>query len=576
MTLDVASARAELERRVTAPRWTLEQLLTDPRYFAVPTPSPLQRAVWRAIDGRPLGDLRWEPSVIRAFGGRLAWEAKTVDELYRLAEHPDVVAAFDRLPSVPPEEFWLIAGVRGAKSLTAAALAFKASQTCSVEHLLPGEVPRLPVLSVQKDLAEAIMGHLVGHLTSKPELRGYLLEEPTADTVMLRHPSGRAIEIKITAGSRAGSTLTARWMIGAIFDEAPRMLGQEDGVVNLTDSQNAVRGRILPGGQIAYLGSPWAPYGPAYDAVHEHHGKPSEAVLVVRGKGYDLNPSWWTPERAEKLRKKDPDAHRTDVEAEFADPETALLSSVQLEAVTRKEPADLPRRPGREYVATMDPATRGNAWTLVIAEREFDWNDPKNPGKTLKEPRMRFIVSAVRQRKGSKSEPLSPTAVFEETIAPACRDYGITTIRGDMWSGDAMRDIARGFDLELVLVHTDEATRFNRAKSFATRVEDRLVDLPPDPDLRADLLGVRKRITQKAAIIVYPQTSNKRHCDFAPPIILALALYVEPSADEKPPPPQKSAKERIAEWRRKQAATEEDDDEKEINRQEKRAFWEDD
>ncbi|HEU5276850.1 MAG TPA: hypothetical protein VFU97_24550 [Xanthobacteraceae bacterium] len=569
MTLDAASARAELERRAATPRWTLEQLLTDPRYFAVPTPSPLQRAVWRAIDGRPLGDLRWEPSVIRSFGGRLAWEAKTVDEIYRLAEHPDVVAAFAALPSVPPEEFWLIASVRGAKSLTAAALAFKASQTCVVDHLLPGEVPRLPVLSVQKDLAEAIMGHLVGHLTSKPDLRGFLLEEPTGDTVMLRHPSGRPIEVKITAGARAGATLTARWMIGAIFDEAPRMLGQEDGVVNLTDSQNAVRGRILPGGQIAYLGSPWAPYGPAYEAVQEHHGKPSEQVLVVRGKGYDLNPSWWTEERAEKLRKKDPDAHRTDVEAEFADPETALLSSIQLEAVTRKEPADLPRRPGREYVATMDPATRGNGWTFLIAEREYDWADPKNP-------RMKFIVTVAREWRGSKSEPLSPEKILGEEIAPLCREYGIDTIRGDMWSGDALRDIARRHGLELVLVHTDEATRWNRSKSFATRVEERLVELPPLPHLRTDLLNVRKRVTQDSVKIIYPKTSDGRHCDFAPPTILALALYVEPAVGEKPVDPQKSAKERLQEWRRQQAATVDEDDEREIKRQEKREFWEDD
>jgi hypothetical protein len=51
------------------------------------------------------------------------------------------------------------------------------------------------------------------------------------------------------------------------------MAGQEDGVVNLDDARSAVLGRILPGSQLLYIGSPWAPFGPVYSMVQEFWGK---------------------------------------------------------------------------------------------------------------------------------------------------------------------------------------------------------------------------------------------------------------------------------------------------------------
>ena len=77
--------------------------------------------------------------------------------------------------------------------------------------------------------------------------RGLLLEPPSNRTVLVRHPSGRPIEIACVAGARAGGAVVARWSAGAIFDEFPRMLGGSEGVVNFDDARRAVLGRLLPG-----------------------------------------------------------------------------------------------------------------------------------------------------------------------------------------------------------------------------------------------------------------------------------------------------------------------------------------
>jgi hypothetical protein len=258
---------------MTAAPLSLERLVTSSAGFGLTTASPLQRAICRIADGRGLGPLAEVPEVRRAIG--------------------DV----DALPRERPAELMILSGIRVGKSLLAAAIAVRASQTCEIGHLGPGEIPRVSVVSLRLDLAEVVFRFIVGNLQAKPALRPLLAEDPTSDSVMLRHPTGRLVEVKVVAGARAGSTLVARWSAGCIFDEAPRMVGAEDGVVNFDHAHDAVIGRLLPGAQIVSIGSPWAPFGPIYDRVQERWGKPAEDLVIVRAPAYDMNPVTWTPRR---------------------------------------------------------------------------------------------------------------------------------------------------------------------------------------------------------------------------------------------------------------------------------------
>lgn len=274
---------------------TLEALLTSPLGFRLEDATPVQRALCRAIDGRPLGELADDPNVVRAFGG------------------PEAVAA---LPLERPLEFYLVAGIRGAKSMIAAAAAVLATQTVDVSRLSAGDLVRVSVVSLSIDTAKAVYNHVLGNVLASPPLRALLVDEPTSDAIVLRHPSGRPIEIKIVAGSKAGGTLVARWNAAAIFDEAPRMSGDE-AVVNFSDARSAVLGRLLPGGQLLALGSPWEARGPVYEIVQEGHGRPTRARVVARAPAPVLNPTWWTADRVASFRATDPELARTDIDAEF-------------------------------------------------------------------------------------------------------------------------------------------------------------------------------------------------------------------------------------------------------------------
>lgn len=467
----------------------LETLLTHEQGFRLTKATPLQRAICRMRTGQPLDDLARLPAVIEAVGGAGA------------------IAALATMAGVVPAIVVLLAAIRSAKSIIEAATAFRATQTCDLSGIREDEIARYSIISIDKDKARAIFEHLVGALQASETLRATMIGEPRAGSVFIRQLStGRAVEIMVAAGRRAGGALVARWSAGFSYDEAPRGQGQEDGVVNLPDALTAVRGRVLPGAQIGLPGSPWAPRGPIYDMFVDRFGRPGADLLFIVAKGPDMNPTWWTRERCERLANDDPRAHRTDVLALFADPEDSLLSSIDVETCTRQAPLHLNPEPGMEYVATLDPATRKNAWTLIVLCQ------PKEG---------RLKVAFHKQWQGSKSAPLRPRAVLSE-VAELIAPYGLKSAWTDQASFDALYDLALEFQLQLFLDDFTEAGWRGVARQLEKHVSEHTLELPPDGAMRADLLGMQKKLTRLSWTIWLPTTNDGRHGDYAPALCLGI------------------------------------------------------
>lgn len=233
---------------------TTEALLTSPAGFDLSTATPVQRARCRIGDGLPLRELRDDPDVVAMVGGPEALAALPSER----GEAPDVVVD--------------LSSIRSAKTMIAVCRALRATQIVDLSGLKTfAEVPRLQLVSLKLDRSKVAFRMLRG-LVDRPALRALLLAE-TAETLMIRHPIGAAIEIACVAGGRAAAGSIGDWCAGLIADEAPRMLGREEGTTNLDDLLSAVRGRMLPGAQVQLIGSPWAPSGPVYDLVQEHWGR---------------------------------------------------------------------------------------------------------------------------------------------------------------------------------------------------------------------------------------------------------------------------------------------------------------
>ena len=473
----------------------LEHLWVSPAAFGVTTASPTQRAVCRVIEGLPLGELACDGEVMESFGGE---------------------QALALLPLTAPTEVDLLAGIRTGKSRLAACVALQASQIVDVAHLAPGEIPRVTIVSLSLDSAQVVLDHLVGTMQARPALRGLMIGEPSADGIMVRHPSGRPIEIAVAAGRRAGGELVSRWSAGAIFDEFTRMFGSSDGaVVNYDDARRAVIGRLLPRAQVLSIGSPWAPMGPAYERCQERHGKPGADLVVVRAKAPALNPVWWTAERCAALQQQDPTAYATDVMAEFADPSSAWLSAAAIKRCTRAPgtPAITRWTPARAFAFAMDPGTRGNSWTLVGLAAAYD-----------REGIAKIEVVVHREWQGSPGAPLDSFVVLRE-IGKLMAPYETDTVHSDQYAGDPLRDIGSRAGVRVIVTSVNASNRFALYDDLGTVINAGQMELPPDPRFAADLLSVRRQVTQTGIRFALPVSADKRHADYVPALALALHAF---------------------------------------------------
>lgn len=474
------------------PRLSLERLLTHCDGFGLEQATDVQRAICRVSDGWGIEHL-WHDERVRAtFGGVMPPSGK------------------------PPKIMTILSGIRGAKSAICAGKSIQASQCVDLSCTKPGDEVRIPILAVDKDVAHVVLSHLINGYLRKPALAGLLIGDPKADSVMVRHPSGMPVEIKVTAISKYASTLVGRWLAAVIFDEAPRMAGEGDGVRNLTESLDSIAGRML--GQIMLPGSPWAPMGPVYDMYTASFGKPSPDLVIAKARGSWLNPSYWTPAKIADIAQSNPRAHQTDELAEFADPEEAMFPSDLLGKCLRA--GELEPEPGLSYCAAMDPATRANAWTFVVFGM--------SPEGVIKQ-------CVARQWTGSKLDPLRPRAVIAE-IAGICRSYGIDVAHTDQYSFDALNDLADQAGITLLGTTIRAENRLEMFEGLRLLMQTGRVELIDDPLLRSDMQGVRKRITQNGVTIVLPVTGDGRHADYAPSVALAVS--------HPPMPPEMAAPER--------------------------------
>lgn len=471
---------------------TTEQLLLSPVGLRIPTATPVQRAACRVRDGLPLRELRSDADVQAAFGG---------------------AEALDLLPSersIKPAEFYNVASARTAKTSLAVASAIVDSQTVDVSALGPGEVPRIAIVSLKLDVADVPFKRLVGVVEASDALRPLIVDK-TNDTLVIRHPSGRPIEVTTVAGGRAAGGLAARWLAGAIFDEAPKMSGREDGAVtNLSDCLSVARERMLPGAQIQGVGSPWAPSGEIYDLVQTYFGKPTTDIVVMRTTGPAGNPSYWTPERLERLQLKDETAWRINALGDFIAPESGLLSPVAVHRNTRETPLELAPQPGARYVAAVDPSEGGevgNGFCLVIVKVEA----PK-----LQHQSAKHRVAFAEDFRGLGLEALW------QAIANRCQRYGISHAWTDQYSAAASTALAKRYGLTLRVDKTTSTSKLEDFTNFATLVHTDGIEFSPDRAVRRDVLSVKRRATQSGMTIVLPRSNDGRHADFAPALVAAV------------------------------------------------------
>jgi hypothetical protein len=275
-----------------------------------------------------------------------------------------------------------------------------------------------------------------------------------------------------------------------------------------------------PGGLLWTI---WKKYfGPPAPCTTSHGISPFAATRA-------LNPSY-SQAAIDAVRDENADKAAREHDALFVEDDTSLFAAADVDACTRVGPAELPRVTGLRYVAAIDPAAKLNAFTLVIGAAVMRTRDVVTPPSFLPgqsppasvptaELRRHVVVALARQWVPKPGVPLDMEATLQ-AVAELCAPYGITALRTDGWSSEALRALARRYGIELVSADWTSDTWLQAYEELRTLTNTRCVDLPPDPYVRADLLAARRRTRGTKVYVHLPTTGDGRHCDYAPGLAL--------------------------------------------------------
>src|SRR5262249_11975270 len=158
------------------------------------------------------------------------------------------------------------------KSFITACAMVKAALTADLGKLLPHETARGVIVAPTVDNARATFRLLVGAVQAS-DLAELVEGEPANDTLVLRRPDGRVVELVVVAALRGAVALRSRWLFFVAIEECAFFVAEALGaIVNAEELLRAGASRLLPGGQAWVVSSPNGPSGLLHDLFKEYFG----------------------------------------------------------------------------------------------------------------------------------------------------------------------------------------------------------------------------------------------------------------------------------------------------------------
>lgn len=367
-----------------------------------------------------------DPNLFRPVLGDLStWSAwiTVLKAAFGLPMDNDELELFTQLtgrkhaPTERAEETWLAVGRRSGKSrVTAIVAAYLAVFFDYSKYLAPGELGVLMVISQNRKQARIIFGYLQAIFTDIPMLKK-LVAHMSKESIELTN--GIIIEIHVS-NFRSVRGYTC---IGAVLDEIAYWF-TEDSANPDHEIVTALKPAMstIPGAMMVGLSSPYRRAGVLYEAHREHFGKDHSDTLVIQSDTLTMNPTINRKTIGDAYRK-DPEAAKAEWGGLFRSDIAAFVDATALDAVV---PMDVTRRhyiEGTTYRAFTDPSGgSSDSFTLAIAHEEDNI------------PTLDMIVEY--------KPPFSPTAVVKD-FAALLKQYRITSVTGDRYSGDIIREMFR-------------------------------------------------------------------------------------------------------------------------------------
>lgn len=304
-----------------------------------PSPAKLPKLSFRAfLEDAAFCGLDLSPTVA-AIADASEGYAVTLSDAECIAVFGCVASA---LPREPRRTVCVSAGGRGGKSSRLLApKALHAAWTVPLPDIRARERGRSVIIAPDKDLADQDLDYVRGYAEESEVLRRYLVPAPKT-CVRLRRVDGTIVDIRVGAATRGGKAARARALVGCFLDESAFFFPAGVGVVNDKEIYRAAIQRVVPGGQVWIVTTPWIEEeGLLEEKIKGETGadgmrRHESALIVSRVGTRSLNPRWDHTEECGKLGACTKNCGEIERDMRADDPENAAreIDAIPLSAGT--------------------------------------------------------------------------------------------------------------------------------------------------------------------------------------------------------------------------------------------------
>jgi hypothetical protein len=422
-------------------------------------------------------------------------------ELARLIFGPDV----DVVPAGARDVFAAVCGRASGKTKLSSLRLLHLALTVPLSMLGRGQVALVPIVAPKLKLATECFSMVKGEVLAHPKLAAMLKNPESSESILLERPDGKRVSIEPIAATAGGGAVRGRNIPAALLEECA-FFRDDNFKVNDAEIFSAVVPRLLPGGQVLLVSSPWVRSGLLYSLHRDNWGQPATA-LVAHAPTLTMRDRPDVLAMAERERRRDPDNFRTEFEAQFLDASaTQFFDEATLDRCLA-EPVALGSTP-----QPGDVVTHGGDFGFV------------HDSSTLATVHWRAGVALVADLFEARPEPgspLKPSRVCAD-FAKRARAHGGDCVMADSHYREAVREHLEVEGLYLLGAPEGQGGKASSYVKARSLMREGRVRLPKDDRLLRQLREVTAKPVPGGGLSVSSPRGPGGHGDLVSALVLAL------------------------------------------------------
>ncbi len=443
----------------------------------------------------------------------------------RRAVRDAALTMFGDIEEIPPLARHVALAVLGrdsGKTELGAAVALFKLFTVDLSRVGEGDIPVVALVAPREKTARIALRRALARVRARSALRSRL-ESSSKDGFTLRRPDGRLVAFEVFAASRGGASLRGPSFIAVVFDEAAQFRDASSSVVNDEELFAAVMPRLLPGGVVLFLSTPWSEEGLFWTLASENLGAPATAIvaqastLVMR----DNDPH--NVAKVEAERQRDPDNAAREFDAQFMVTGGSLLFDPQsiTDAIDDSATGARGADEGISCGADLGLIKDSSAIAVVAAREE----------------KLRLLELV--ELRPTREAPLKLSAVIG-AFAEICTRHGASSFMADGHAREPAREYTDRHGIEITSAPEGREAKYSSYIALRQAFSERRIRIPNHPRLLVQLRAVKKKpMTGGTFAIFTPRRAGLAHGDLVSALVLAVwsvgpgaEITFDPSFDE--------------------------------------------